>query len=455
MKYIASTFLLFLLASCGGGGPGSSQTISTFGFFSYPSSSITVFEQKTIIPNTSGFENHPPQCTLMTGSVPTGMQMSQDCNIVGVPTSVGTYSFSFKLTRSGSNTETKGNASITVIVPSLKYQYASRISTPVNPVVNLLTTSEIVFDAPVLNVSSPWPQSSISPVVWKYQMTSGSLPPGLKMDATTGVISGQPTKEGSYWGIVQATVSSSFGDLVLTSVPYSIDVTRLKLTYSYSSGLFVGWPFKDVPVITPTMTNSVANFFTDFAWTVKSTIYTFGSDKIPTATTTPGVPVGLTLNPVTGEISGTPFAPTKIYTFYHRNDYSIEFTVTAKAHQNNAAAPIPVSARFSLFLQLPFYYYYGTSVENYIFSGTVNNPLPILPIIKEPTTTDGFIPTRQFSTINSPTCTWDFGLVLDAITGNITGTPKKIGKFDCEVMANVNFNGTSWKQSIPITFDIK
>ena len=66
-----------------------------------------------------------------------------------------------------------------------------------------------------------------------------------------------------------------------------------------------------------------------------------------------------------------------------------------------------------------------------------------------------YVPTRQFSTVNSGSCSWDIGLVLDTTSGAITGAPNKKGKFDCTVLVNVAMNGTSWKQSIPVTFDIK
>jgi len=77
------------------------------------------------------------------------------------------------------------------------------------------------------------------------------------------------------------------------------------------------------------------------------------------------------------------------------------------------------------------------------------------PVIKTTSVMTSSLPGLQFSTRTSPTCSWYFGLTLDPVTGSISGLATKAGKFDCNVLVTVNRTGACWKQSIPITFDIK
>ena len=432
--------LLFAATGCGGGGSKSEVFIGTL---SYPITPIAVLEQRTVTPRMSGFEDHAAQCRLLSGNVPPGMQMSSNCDISGVPTGTGTYSFSFQLTANGIDKETLGQGSIRVAPPTLEYKYSPKYDTTSTLLKNLLSTSDVVVDTPVINAGRVWPASVIAPVAWKFLATPGTLPPGLQINATTGVISGQPTQEGIYQSSIVATLNSSYGNVVLPIVTYTMEVRPLTLGYSYDgtpgysrSPLYVGFPHSNTPYISPGSTNGIASTLSDF-------------------TTRTVLPTGLVFNAATGVISGTPKALTKIYSFALRYETSVVFDISAIGHQNNSAAPIPVSTRFSENFELAFYYYYGTSVYDYVFAGTVGSVLGIPPVIKSTSVPVNYVLTRQFSTVNSGSCGWDFGLVLDTASGAITGAPNRTGKFVCTVLANVAMNGTSWKQSIPVTFDIK
>ena len=432
--------LLFLATGCGGGG---SKSELFFGTLSYPITPIAILEQRTVTPSMSGFEDHAAQCKLLSGNVPPGMQMSSNCDISGIPTSTGTYSFSFQLTASGIDKETLGQGSIRVAPPTLEYKYSPKYDTTSTLLKNLLSTSDVVVDTPVINAGHAWPASLITPVAWKFQATAGTLPPGLQINATTGVISGQPTREGAYKISIVATLNSSYGEVVLPIVSYTLEVRPLTLGYSYDgtpgyslSPLYVGMPHSNTPYISPGSTNGIANTLSDF-------------------TTSTVLPTGLSFNAASGVISGTPQALTKIYSFALRYETSVVFDISAIGHQNNSAVPVPVSTRFSEPLELAFYYYYGATVYDFVFSGFVGSALSTPPVIKATSVPVNYVPTRQFSTVNSGSCSWDLGLVLDTTSGAITGAPNKKGKFDCTVLVNVAMNGTSWKQSIPVTFDIK
>lgn len=206
MRTSAAVLSLFSLLSAATGCGGGSKSEVFFGILSYPITPIAVLEQHTVTPSMSGFEGHAAQCRLLSGSVPPGMQMSSNCDISGIPTGAGAYSFSFQLTAIGIDKETLAQGTIRVTPPTLQYKYSPQYDTTGTLLKNLLSTSDAVVDTPVINAGRAWPASSVAPVTWKFQATAGTLPPGLQINATTGVISGQPTTEGTFHSSIVGTL---------------------------------------------------------------------------------------------------------------------------------------------------------------------------------------------------------------------------------------------------------
>ena len=134
-----------------------------------------------------------------------------------------------------------------------------------------------------------------TPLKW----TASGLPAGLAINAADGVITGTPTKAGAYTATVTVTdttksaASVSFGwkisDLIAVAAPGSERST-------------VGVPITPVPV---TATDSAAG---------ASFTYRAASTNLASGKTTAGPPPGLTVNPATGTITGTPTGDAAHYT---------------------------------------------------------------------------------------------------------------------------------------------
>lgn len=119
---------------------------------------------------------------------------------------------------------------------------------------------------------------------YSWALTSGSLPPGLLLDAETGELSGEPTEAGTFEFTVQVD-----GE---TSATFSVTV------------------LPELVIVTDTLPEATVG--EPYAATLEATggdggPYTWGIDS-------GDLPDGLALNPETGEITGTPTAA-ESYTF--------------------------------------------------------------------------------------------------------------------------------------------
>ena len=146
--------------------------------------------------------------------------------------------------------------------------------------------------------------SGTQPITWS--VSGGSLPAGLKLDASSGKISGTPTTEGKYtFGI---TAKNSYGS---DTRNYTINVLALpEITTTGFSG-YVGYSFTGTLELSPK---------TAAKWSVKS-------GRLPT---------GLSLNSSSGAITGKPSkAGTYSVTFLAasaagNSEGTVKFTINAK-----------------------------------------------------------------------------------------------------------------------------
>lgn len=222
----------------------------------------------------------PYTWSVSAGSLPGGLSLSSGV-ISGMPTTIGTFSFTMKVTDSVGASAT-ANLSIGIT------------TAPV------ITTSTL----PAGEVSIAYSQTlavsgGVAPYTWS--ITTGALPAGLSLAASTGVISGMPTASGSFTFTIQVADSqaaTATANLSITVAAVPIITTAAlpdgKVSIAYSQTL------------------AVSGGTSPYTWSVSS-----GS-----------LPAGLTLS-VAGVISGMPTAPAGTATFAVKVTDAMGVAITA------------------------------------------------------------------------------------------------------------------------------
>ena len=228
------------------------------------------------------------------------------------------------------------------------------------------------------------------------------LPGGLVIDATTGVISGTPTTENTSTSMATVTVTDRAGNssapVTLTFPVVDPDTTPPTVTYTAPTSLAVGTAITE---IRPTTTD------TDIA-----------------SYSAAGLPPGLVIDEMSGDISGTPTT---------ENTSTSMATVTVTDRAGNSSAPVT--------LTFPVV---DPDTTPPTVTYTAPTSLTVGTAITEisPTTTDTDI--ASYDADGLPP-----GLVIDGMSGDISGTPTTENASTS--MATVTVTDRAGNSSAPVT----
>ena len=241
----------------------------------------------------------PLNWSLASGTLPAGLTLNSAGIIYGTPTTGGTSTFTLKVTDSsgapGGALSTQQTFSLTVVgvltVPSASLPNG---------------TVGIAYSATLPSTGG------MLPLTWSIY--SGSLPSGLVLQASTGVISGTPTVQGTYSFTVEVFDSSPIQQYYISST--------FSITINPSGPLTI-------------RTTSLLDGTVDTAYEGQL-VATGGSPPLVWTVTAGALPSGLALNPTTGAISGIPTATPGTYSF------TVEVSDTS-APQETSTQPLSIT----------------------------------------------------------------------------------------------------------------
>jgi hypothetical protein len=310
----------------------------------------------------------PYSWSISAGTLPAGLTLAASTGVIsGTPTGTGTSSFTVQVTDANSLTGTKA-LGITVIAPPS----VTTTSLPGG-------TQNVAYNATLAATGGTLPYS--------WSITSGILPAGLTLTASTGVISGTPTGTGTSNLTVQVSDANS-------------------LTATKTLSLTVVAPPSVTTASLPGSTQNVAYNATLAA--------TGGTSPYSWSISVGTLPAGLTLAAGTGVISGTP-------TGTGTSNFTVQVTDANSVSGTRALSITVVAPPTVTTTSLP------SGTQNAAYSATL-------------TATGGTLPYSWSISVG----TLPAGLTLAASTGVISGTPTGTGtsNFTVQVTDANSLTGT-------------
>ena len=212
-------------------------------------------------PSVGGGTN-PYTWSLLSGSLPAGLTLNSATGAVtGVPTGNGTSTFTLEATDADSQHATQAESVTVASDPSIAISAFPHGETGVS-----------YAATPVLS-------GGTAPDTWS--LSSGTLPSGLTLNTATGAVTGTPTAGGT--STFTLDVTDADGQHATRSESVSVAEVPAITSGALVDGE-VGVPY----AVTPTVQFGLG----PFAWSVSGG----------------GLPAGLTLDPATGAVTGTPTA---------------------------------------------------------------------------------------------------------------------------------------------------
>jgi len=201
--------------------------------------------------------NATPPVQYGASGLPAGLAINQSSGLItGTPTAAGTVVGTVSVTSNGQT----NNANISITIA------AAPNTSVINSATSASGTVGTAFSYTATGTNTP------------TSFNISGLPGGLTANATTGVISGTPTTAGSYSVTVSANNAGGTGAAVTVAVTIAPPATAPVISSSTSTSVAVGAAFS----------------------------YTITASNTPTSFAASGLPLGLSLDTVTGAISGTP-----------------------------------------------------------------------------------------------------------------------------------------------------
>ena len=214
----------------------------------------------SVTPNSGG-----PHSYSFTGTLPPGLTLNSAGVLSGTPTTTGTYNFTVTAQGSGDFSGCTGSKSYSLVV----HCYPITLTPSLPGGVQGMNYNQTVTASP-------------SGGVYSYAVVTNALPPGLTLNSATGAITGILTAPGNYTFSIQAT---RWGTCAGTQ-NYNVTITGTCNPLSLN------------PVTLP---NPVTG-----ATYHQTLSVTGGTGPHSYAVTQGNLPPGLTLNPSSGVLSGTP-----------------------------------------------------------------------------------------------------------------------------------------------------
>ena len=299
--------------------------------------------------------------SLASGTLPAGLTLAANGTLSGTPTQTGSFPITVTATDANGCTGTSGTYTIVIGCQTITVTNPSNVNGTINAPFSETFTQTGAIGTAVFT-------------------TGSTLPAGLTL-GTNGVLSGTPTETGTFPIVVTVTDANACTG---NSATYNLVIACQTITVTNPSNEngTVGSPFSE------TFTQS-------------------GVLGTPTWSTSSTLPAGITLDPGTGVLSGTPM---------EAGNFPITVTVTDSSNSCTGT-----SSTYTLVIACQ--------------TITVNNPAnadgTVGSAFSETFTQTGGIGTVTYSTSS----TLPAGITLDSSTGVLSGTPTEDGSFPIVVVA--------------------
>jgi len=372
----ASFIFLAVCFGCGGGGSSSNEDPAAL---TYTTTSAVYTKNLAITDNVPSYSGTVTEWSVIP-SLPEGLNLDSNTGIISGTPVADQGPVEYTITASGNSVTTSTVISITINdnAPSaLTYK----------------TTSAIYTKGLLIEENTP----TVTGTVKSWTITP-DLPAGLTLDPYSGIISGVPESEQT--AVYYSVTAVNTGGTITADISITINTAPpTALSYSMQSAIYT----KNMPIqdITPTISGTVAS------WTI-----------------TPELPDGLTLDPSSGHIYGTPSV----------EQSATDYTITAANSSGSTTAVITITIND----QAPAALNYSNTAAVYTVGAVISDNTPEV---------TGTVKTYSV-TPDLPT-----GLTLNTTTGVISGTPvSEIALTKYTITASNSGGSTSTDISITVNY---